>query len=143
MTAGGRRFKFRAVVVAGDRKGRVGIGVAKSNDIPLAIQKAFGRAKQRAVKLEFTKGTIPFAIEKKYRSSRILLKPAPVGTGLIAGGPVRILCELAGIKNITAKVLSRSRNKLNIAEGALKALTDIDQAAKIRQKSAAESKVKN
>lgn len=122
--AGGRRFSFRATVVAGDGKGRVGIGVAKGKDTALSIDKAVRRAKANMVTIPITKeGTIPHDIEAKYGPSRILLRPGR--KGLVAGSAVRNVLELAGVKNVSAKVISRSSNKLNNAHAAIVALTSL------------------
>ncbi|MBI4692135.1 MAG: 30S ribosomal protein S5 [Candidatus Terrybacteria bacterium] len=125
VVAGGRRFSFRVAVVAGNKKGSVGIGVGKAGDTATAIEKAFRYAKKNAVKINLTKDlSIPHEIEAKFASSRIILKPAFKGQGLIAGSSVRTVVELAGIKNVIAKVLSRSKNKINIARAAIKALQE-------------------
>lgn len=123
VVAGGRRFSFRATVVLGNRKGRVGIGVAKGADVKRAVEKASHRGKKSLVEVRMTKnGTIPYAVIAKYASAKVLLKPAPPGTGIIAGGPIRAVCSLAGIENISAKILGRTVNKLNNARATIEAL---------------------
>lgn len=123
---GGRRFSFRATVVLGNRKGRVGIGVAKGADVKRAVEKAAHRGKKQLIEVRITKqGTIPHAVEAKYSSARVLLKPAPPGSGIIAGGPVRMVCSLAGIENISAKILGRTVNKLNNARATVEALKNL------------------
>lgn len=123
---GGRRFSFRATVVVGNRKGRIGIGVAKGADVKRAVEKAAHRAKKHFTEVRMTKsGTIPQATMAKYSSAKVLLKPAPPGSGIIAGGPVRAVCSLAGIENISAKILGRTVNKLNNAMATIEALKQL------------------
>ena len=119
---GGKRFKFRAAVVIGDRKGKVGFGLGKGADVAQAVQKAVHHAKKEMINVPIIKGTIPFGAKVKYGSSVIYLKPAPVGRGINAGGAVRTVSELAGIKDIIGKIISRSGNKINNARATLKAL---------------------
>ena len=115
VTGGGKRMSFRAVVVAGDKKGKIGIGIDKGKDVSQAIEKATRRAKKNLVSVVITDGTISYQVEAKAGPARILLKPQKKGRGLVAGGAVRTICELAGIKNISSKILSGSKNKLNNA----------------------------
>lgn len=123
VVAGGRRFSFRATVVLGNRKGRVGIGVAKGADVKRAVEKAAHHAKKNFIEVRITNnGTIPHAAIAKYSSAKVLLKPAPPGSGIVAGGPVRTVCALAGIENISAKILGRTVNKLNNARATAEAL---------------------
>lgn len=122
VVAGGRRFRFRTVVVVGNRKGRIGIGVAKGQDMTLAVEKAANKARKNLVNIQTKDGTISYRVEAKYGAAKVLLKPAPVGKGIVAGGAVRSICDLAGIDNISAKILTRSKNKLNIARATMEAL---------------------
>jgi len=122
VVAGGKRFKFRAAVVIGDRKGKVGFGLGKGSDVAQSVQKAVHHAKKEMVTVPIIKGTIPSGIKVKYGSSVIYLKPAPAGRGINAGGAVRTVSELAGIKDIIGKIVSRSGNKINNARATLKAL---------------------
>ena len=122
VVAGGRRFRFRVVIVLGNRNGRVGTGVAKGQDVSMAVEKAVLQAKKNIVAIVTKNETIPYEVEAKFGSVRVLLKPAAVGRGIVAGGTVRTICDLAGIKNISAKILTRSKNKLNIAKATIKAL---------------------
>jgi len=122
MTAGGRRLRFRAVVVVGNKKGKVGVGVAKGLDVAQAIEKALRKAKKNLIEVPIVKGTIPHEVEAKFGAARVLLKPQKKGLGLVAGGVVRTICNLAGIESISSKLLSKSRNKLNNARATLKAL---------------------
>ncbi|MEI6750938.1 MAG: 30S ribosomal protein S5 [Candidatus Saccharibacteria bacterium] len=126
---GGRRFRFRALVVVGDHKGKVGIGIAKGADVTAAINKAVDVAKKNFVKVSIYKGTIPHEAEVKISGARILLKPASPGTGLIAGGTVRIVLEVAGISNILSKSLGSS-NKINVAYATVAALQTIEPSSK-------------
>lgn len=119
MTGGGRRLRFRAVIVYGDRKGSVGIGIAKGVDVAQAVEKATRLAKKNLVEVPIINGTIPFEVEAKFGAARILLRPQRKGRGLVAGGTVRVICSLAGIEDISSKVLSKSRNKINNARAVL------------------------
>ena len=131
VAAGGRRFSFSVALVAGNRKGQVGVGIGKASDTSLAIDKALKNAKKHLIKVALTKSmSIPHEVEAKYCSSRVVIMPAR-GKGIVAGSSVRNVIELAGIQDVTAKVLSRSKNPLNNARVAIKAL------AKIRPESAA------
>lgn len=124
VVAGGRRFSFRATVAIGNRKGTVGLGTAKGSDVTRAVEKAVHQARKRMVIVPLQKnGTISHEVYAKYGSAELIIKPAREGRGIIAGGPVRVLADLAGIKNLTAKILSRTPNKLNNAAAALKAFS--------------------
>ncbi|MBU6414850.1 30S ribosomal protein S5 [Patescibacteria group bacterium] len=123
VVAGGRRFSFRATVVIGNRKGKVGVGVAKGGDVTVAIEKATAKARKRIVIVPISKfGSIPHDVEAKFSAARVLLRPAPPGSGIIAGGPVRVVASLAGIQNLSSKILSRTPNKLNNALAAMEGL---------------------
>lgn len=126
---GGRRFRFRALVVVGDRKGRVGIGIAKGADVTAAISKATEVAKKNFVSVKLYKGTLPHEVEAKVAGSRILLKPASAGTGLIAGGVIRTILEVAGVSNVLSKSLGSS-NKANTAYATIAALEALVPADK-------------
>lgn len=121
---GGRRFRFRALVVVGDRKNRVGVGTAKGADVTAAVTKATEIAKKHFITVPVYKGTIPHEAEAKVSGARILIKPAAPGTGLIAGGTVRIVLEVAGISNALSKSLG-STNKTNAAYATIAALQSI------------------
>lgn len=110
--AGGKRLRFRALVVVGNKKGRVGVGLAKGADVSLAVDKAATRARKHLVQVPLHNNTIPHEITFKYKSARVLLKPARPGTGIIAGGPVRVVLEMAGVPNVVSKILG-SPNKVN------------------------------
>lgn len=119
--AGGKRLRFRALVVIGDRRGRVGYGLDKGADVSLAISKATTQARRNLIIVPLKKNTLPHEIKVKYKSAVVLLKPAPIGTGIIAGGPVRIVLELAGVPNVVAKILG-SANKINNVRAIFSAL---------------------
>lgn len=120
--AGGRRFSFRATVVIGDRKGRVGVGVAKGKDVSQAVEKAINQAKKSVITVPISKGTIPQETVAKHSSAVVLLKPAKAGKGIIAGGSTRVVLALAGITDATAKILGRTPNKLTNAIATIEAL---------------------
>lgn len=122
VVAGGRRFRFRVVMVIGNQKGKVGVGVAKGQDVSLAVEKATAKAKKHLIEIPLLKGTIPHQVEAKYSSAKVLLKPGRPGRGIVAGGAVRVICNLAGIENISAKIIGRTNNKLNNAQATIKAL---------------------
>lgn len=121
---GGRRFRFRALVVVGDRKHKVGIGTAKGADVTAAVTKATEVAKKNLVSVSLYKGTLPHEVESKVSGAHILVKPASAGTGLIAGGVVRTILEVAGVKNALSKSLGSS-NKTNTAYATIAALDSL------------------
>ena len=121
---GGKRMRFRALVVVGDRNGRVGTGLGKANEVPLAVAKATVAAKKQLVNVPRHKGTIAHAVTARYGASMIQLWPATEGTSIIAGGPVRAVIELAGIQNILGK-LHGSTNKNNAVHATLEALKQL------------------
>jgi len=122
VTGGGKKLRFRACLIIGDKQGRVGIGVAKGNDVAQAMEKAQKIAKKNIIEVPLVRDSIPHETDAKFGASKVLLRPQRGGRGIIAGGPVRVICNLAGIKNISAKILSRSRNKINNARAAMEAL---------------------
>lgn len=126
---GGRRFRFRALVIVGDHKGRVGAGVSKGLDVTTAITKATAVAKKNMVNIALYKGTIPHETEGKVAGAKILIKPASPGTGLIAGGVVRTILEVSGVNNALSKSLG-STNKINIAYATIDALANVVPANK-------------
>jgi small subunit ribosomal protein S5 len=130
---GGKRMSFRACVVIGDRKGSVGVGLGKGLDVTIAVNKAVNRAKKSMIKVPIIKETIPHEIREKFGAALILLKPAKKGKGVIAGGVVRPILELAGVKNATSKIMG-SNNKINNAQCVILALSNlkkIDQEKKV------------
>src|SRR3989339_1447069 len=124
VTAGGKRMSFRCALVIGDKKGRVGFGVAKGADVQIAIEKASQQAKKRILTVPLSHGTIPHLVWVKYGSALILLKPAPKGSGLKSGGAVRMILEFAGVPNAVSKIVNSS-NKINIAKATLEALKQL------------------
>ncbi|MCB9805698.1 30S ribosomal protein S5 [Candidatus Nomurabacteria bacterium] len=125
VSSGGRRFSFSVAIVIGDKKGKVGVGVGKAGDTSLAIEKAVKNAKKDMLKLELnTNGSINHDTEAKYSSACVVLKSAP-GRGIVAGSALRDVVELVGLKNINGKILSGSKNKLNIAKATIKALSQL------------------
>lgn len=123
VVAGGRRFSFRAAVVIGDRAGRVGFGVGKGSAVADAVDKGALHARKAIIRVPVTNGkSIPHEVAAKFSAARVVLKPAPEGRGIVAGGPVRTIADLAGIKNLSAKILGRTANKLNNAKAVIEAL---------------------
>ena len=136
VTKGGRHFRFSATVAVGDRKGRVGIGTGKANEVPDAIKKAVAAATKNVTKVSVVNDTIPHEATGVQGASKILLKPACEGTGVKAGGAVRAVVELAGVKNILSKSLGSS-TKINMAYATLKALRSqrtVEEVAKLTGK---------
>ncbi|MCK4376899.1 MAG: 30S ribosomal protein S5 [Actinomycetia bacterium] len=134
---GGRRFSFSALVAIGDRNGHVGIGFGKAKEVPIAISKAIANAKKRVFELPLAgDNTLPHHVMGRYGASKILIKPAAPGTGVIAGGPIRIVMELAGIKNVLTKSLG-SKNAINVVratEDGLRRIRSPLEIAKLRGK---------
>jgi small subunit ribosomal protein S5 len=134
VVAGGRRFRFRAAVVVGDKNGHVGIGIAKGPEVRSAISKATAYAKKDIVEVPHYRQTIPYQIEESFGGAHILLKPASPGTGIIAGGAVRAVLEVAGIHDVLSKILG-SANKINNIRAtfnALKKLRGLELKNKLR-----------
>lgn len=136
---GGRRFRFRALVVVGDKKGRVAIGIAKGADVTSAVTKATEAAKKDFLKVNLYKGTFPHEAQAKVGGANILLIPASAGTGLIAGGVVRTVLEVAGVSNALSKSIG-STNKINSAYATLEALKQMQPAEKWVTRSKSSSK---
>lgn len=125
VATGGRRFSFSVAMVIGDKKGKVGVGLGKANDTSLAIDKAIRNAKRNMITVNTTKtSSIAHEVSCKYSSARIVIRPA-AGRGVVAGSAVRNVLDLAGVKDVTAKILSGSKNKLNIARAAIEALSQL------------------
>lgn len=137
---GGRTARFAAIVVVGDKKGRVGIGTGKSLEVPDAIRKGSQEAKRSMVKVAMVGTTIPHPILGRHGAGRVLLMPAAEGTGIIAGGPVRAVCEMAGITDIRAKSLgsSNARSIVNATMNGLLRMKTVEEVARLRGKSAEE-----
>lgn len=123
---GGKRMRFRALVVIGDRKGKVGIGLRKGLDVPESVNKAVNAARKNMIEVKLKEGTLPHETKVKYKASTVFLKPASAGTGVIAGGAIRSLLELAGVKNVLSKMYG-SRNKVNSLLAAFEALSTLER----------------
>ena len=121
---GGRRFRFAALVVIGDKKGRVGFGTGKANEVPDAIKKAVEDAKRNVIKVPTVGTTIPHEVTGVYGAGKVVLRPASEGTGVIAGGPVRAVLELAGIKDVLSKCLG-SRTPVNVVRATITGLSEL------------------
>ena len=137
---GGRTFRFSVMVVVGDENSHIGVGTGKSSEVPEAIKKATEDAKKNLVEVSLVNGTLPHEYTTNFGSSKVILKPAVEGTGIIAGGAVRPVLELAGVKNVTAKTLG-SRNSRNIVYATVKALQAMrtpEEVAKLRGKTVEE-----
>lgn len=137
---GGRNFRFSCLVVVGDENGHVGVGTGKATEIPEAIRKGIEDAKKKLIKVPMINTTIPHDIIGVFGAGRVLLKPAKEGTGVIAGGPVRAVLELAGVRDIRTKSLGSNnpRNVVNAAIMGLSNLTTAEEVAKLRGKSVEE-----
>lgn len=137
---GGRNFRFSALVVVGDENGHIGVGMAKALEVPEAIRKAVQDAKKHIIQVPLVGTTIPHEITGVYGAGRVLLKPSKEGTGVIAGGAVRAVCELAGIRDIRTKSIGTSnpRNIVNATMEALKNLKKAEDVAKLRGKTVEE-----
>lgn len=127
VVAGGRRFSFSVAIVVGDKKGSVGVGIGKASDTSLAIEKAVRNAKKNMIKLNLTENnSIPYELSSKFCAARVLLQPSK-GRGRVAGSSVRNVLELGGVTDVNAKILSRSKNKLNNARAAVEALATLSR----------------
>ena len=137
---GGRNFRFSALVVVGDENGHVGIGTGKAQEVPSAIKKAIDNAKKHLIRVPKVGTTIPHEIKGRYGAGKVLLMPAGEGTGVIAGGPVRAVLELAGIKDVRAKSVgtNNSRNMVNATMNGLTNLKTVEDVAKLRGKTVEE-----
>lgn len=127
--AGGKRMRFRACIVVGDRKGRIGAGVAKGADVEMSINKATAKAKKHLLTVPMKGTTIPHGVSAKYGAARVFLKPAPAGTGVKAGGAVRIVLDLVGLQDIVGKIMG-SKNKINNVRATLDALSQLQKVQK-------------
>ncbi len=127
---GGRNMRFSALVVVGDGKGKVGLGMGKAAEVPIAIEKAIAKAKRNLVTVPMVETTIPHIVKGSFGRGNVLMMPAPEGTGVIAGGPVRAVLEVAGIKNIRTKSHG-TNNPINCAKAALQGLKELKSAERV------------
>lgn len=123
-TKGGNQIRFSALVVVGDRKGKVGVGISKAADVRNAIRKAISKAKRSMIQITLAGTTIPCSVREKFSAARVLIKPAPVGSGIIAGGAMRVVMQAAGIKDVVGKILG-TNNKISNIYATMKALERI------------------
>lgn len=130
--AGGKRMRFRACVAVGDHKGKVGVGLAKGQDVSAAVNKAVRQARKNLMTVPIVNNTIPHVVRCKYASAEVLMRPARQGRGLIAGGAVRSVLELAGVANVVTKMIG-SRNKVNNVAAVMKALQSLRTEEAIKQ----------
>lgn len=133
VTKGGKQMSFRACVLIGDRKGRVGFGVQKGKDVQFAVEKAVNNAKKHMITVPMRRETLPHRVEAKFKAARVMLKPAPRGSGLIAGSVLRSVLELAGVPNASAKMLGKSGNKIVNIKAVFEALKSFKVSTKVRQ----------
>lgn len=125
-TKGGNQIRFSALVVVGDKKGKVGVGLSKAPDVRSAIRKAISAAKRRLVVVPLKGTTVPYSVREKFSAAEILIKPAPAGSGIIAGGPMRVVLESAGVRDVVGKILG-TKNKISNVYATLRALETISQ----------------
>lgn len=126
--AGGKKLRFRAVMITGNKHGKVGLGIAKGADVQLAVAKATRLSKKYLIDVPIIEETIPHEVFAKFGAAKILLRPQRKGRGLVAGGTVRVVCALAGIKNISSKILGSTGNKINNARATIAALKKLKYA---------------
>jgi len=131
VTKGGKNLSFRACVVLGNHKGKVGFGVAKGKDVQIAVDKSVAQAKKNMIDVPIVKDTVPHPITLKFKAATVFLKPAPKGSGIIAGGPVRAMLELAGIPNVSAKIMGTTKNKISIVKAVFEALQSFKKESTI------------
>jgi small subunit ribosomal protein S5 len=129
VTKGGKQLSFRVCVILGDRRGRVGYGVAKGADVQLSVEKAVHQAKKNIIKIPLVNETIPHRIVKKFKSATVMLKPAPKGSGIIAGGAARVVLDLAGVPNVSCKNLGKTKNKIVTVKATFEALKSFKGAS--------------
>lgn len=122
VTEGGKQLNFRVCIIIGDRKGRVGYGVAKGTDVQIAVGKAVNQAKKNLVRIPLVKETIPHRVEAKFKAGKVVIMPAPQGSGIIAGGATRVILEMAGVPNASAKSLGNTKNKVSNTKATFAAL---------------------
>ncbi|HLE49309.1 MAG TPA: 30S ribosomal protein S5 [Patescibacteria group bacterium] len=133
-TKGGNTIRFSALVVVGDLKGKVGLGLAKAQDVSSAIQKAIASAKRKMIRVPLKGHTVPFSVRQKFSAAKILLKPAPPGSGIIAGGAIRVVLEASGITDAVGKIMGTKNKASNVYAtfDALKTISETEERLKIR-----------
>lgn len=131
-TKGGNQVRFSALVVVGDKKGKVGVGIKKAADVRSAIQKAILAAKRKLIVIPLVGTTIPYSVREKFSAAEVLLKPAPPGSGIIAGGPMRVVLEAAGVRDASGKILG-TKNKVSNVYATLAALEKISEISRSKQ----------
>jgi small subunit ribosomal protein S5 len=129
VTKGGKQMSFRVTVLIGDRKGRVGYGVQKGKDVQIAVEKAVNQAKKNIITVPIVDGTIPHRVDAKYKAAKVMIKPAPMGSGIIAGSAIRTVLEFAGIPNASSKMIGRTNNKITNIKATFQALTSFHPTA--------------
>lgn len=132
-TKGGNTIRFSALVVVGDKKGKVGVGLSKAGDVRNAIRKSITTAKKNMVEVPLKGTTVPYSVLEKFSAAKVMIKPAPPGSGIIAGGPMRVVMEAAGIRDASGKIMG-TKNKISNVYATLKALDTISKMAAKREK---------
>ena len=131
-TKGGNQIRFSALVVVGDKKGKVGVALSKAQDVRSAVAKSISAAKRRLIVVPLKGDTIPFSVQEKFSAAKVILKPAPPGSGIIAGGPMRIVLEAVGVRNAVGKILG-TKNKVSNVYATIEALKTITDVGKKKQ----------
>ena len=132
-TKGGNQVRFSALVVVGNKKGKVGVGLSKATDVRSAIRKAIDKATRSVVEIRMAGSTLPYSVREKFSAAKVLLKPAPSGSGIIAGGPMRVVLEAAGIRDAVGKILG-TKNKISNVYATLYALETISGMVEMKKK---------
>lgn len=132
VTKGGKHLSFRVCVILGDRNGRVGYGVAKGKDVQLGVEKAVNAAKKKMIRVPIVNETLPHAIIYKFKAAIVMLKPAPKGSGIIAGGAARAILDMAGVPNVSSKILGKTKNKISVAKATYEALKSFKRNRTVR-----------
>jgi small subunit ribosomal protein S5 len=140
VTKGGKQLTFRVCIVIGDRKGRVGYGVQKGKDVQIAVEKAVNQAKKKMIRVPIIKRTILHRVEAKHKAAKVMIKPAPQGSGIIAGSVIRVVLEFAGISNASAKMVGKTNNKINNVKATFAALQAFNASALTKTKKSSPKK---
>jgi small subunit ribosomal protein S5 len=139
VTEGGKHMSFRICILLGDRRGRVGYGIAKGTDVQIGVEKAVHQAKKNIITIPLINDTIPHQVVKKFKSALVMLKPAPRGSGIIAGGAVRAVLDLAGVPNVSSKNLGKTKNKIMTVRATFEALKSFKSFSRGKKQSIAKS----